>query len=117
MSESSTGALGQTSGRRRLAWAALLFLTLLVLSVVLMLVPAAAGRKLESFRKAEDASPGFVDAETGSEWDFRGRAASGPFAGRQLQKPSRAGRLLVRPARVSPGLCRLSYRPAMKLQR
>jgi hypothetical protein len=44
------------------------------------------GRKLEFFRKAEDALPRLVDAETGSEWDFNGRAASGPFAGRQLQK-------------------------------
>ena len=42
------------------------------------------GRRLELFAK-----PGtglLVDAETGSEWDFSGRAVSGPLAGRQLTK-------------------------------
>jgi hypothetical protein len=44
------------------------------------------GRRLEFFVKA-DASPlVMVDAETGSEWDFAGRAATGPLAGRQLTK-------------------------------
>ena len=44
------------------------------------------GRRLEFFVKA-DASPLLlVDAETGSEWDFTGRATSGPLAGRQLKK-------------------------------
>jgi hypothetical protein len=46
------------------------------------------GRKLEFFKKAEDPALKFVDAETGSEWDFTGRATSGALAGRQLQKVS-----------------------------
>jgi hypothetical protein len=44
------------------------------------------GRKLEFFKKAEEAALQLVDAETGSEWDFSGRATAGPLAGRQLQK-------------------------------
>jgi hypothetical protein len=44
------------------------------------------GRRLEFFVKA-DASPlVIVDAETGSEWDFSGRATTGPLAGKQLTK-------------------------------
>jgi hypothetical protein len=27
-----------------------------------------------------------IDAETGSEWDFTGKAVSGPLTGKQLQK-------------------------------
>ena len=44
------------------------------------------GRKLELF--AEAGAPGLrlLDAETGSEWDFEGRALSGPLAGGQLAK-------------------------------
>ena len=44
------------------------------------------GRKLEFFKKAGDSQLQLVDAETGSEWDFTGRATAGPLAGRQLQK-------------------------------
>jgi hypothetical protein len=44
------------------------------------------GRKLEFFKKAGDAQLQLVDAETGSDWDFTGRATAGPLAGRQLQK-------------------------------
>ena len=44
------------------------------------------GRRLEFFKKAEDAALQLVDAETGSEWDFSGKATTGPLAGRQLQK-------------------------------
>jgi Protein of unknown function (DUF3179) len=44
------------------------------------------GRKLEFFRKAGEATPQLVDAETGSEWGFDGKATSGPLVGRQLQK-------------------------------
>ena len=46
------------------------------------------GRKLEFFKKADDSAWQFVDAETGSEWDFAGRATSGPLAGKQLRKVS-----------------------------
>ncbi len=46
------------------------------------------GRKLEFFKQAGEAAPQLVDAETGSEWDFTGRATSGPLSGRQLQKVS-----------------------------
>src|SRR5437868_3230369 len=46
------------------------------------------GRKLEFFKKAEDSALQLVDAETGSEWDFTGRATTGPLSGRQLQKVS-----------------------------
>lgn len=45
-------------------------------------------RKLELFAKP-DASPlRLVDAETGSLWDFTGKAVAGPLAGRQLAKIS-----------------------------
>lgn len=44
------------------------------------------GRKLEFFVKP-DASPlVLVDAETGSEWDFTGKAIGGPLAGQQLKQ-------------------------------
>jgi hypothetical protein len=44
------------------------------------------GRTLEFFLK-QNASPlRLVDAETGSEWDFAGKAIGGPLSGRQLQK-------------------------------
>ncbi len=44
------------------------------------------GRALEFFART-DASPlRLVDAETGSEWDFTGRAINGPLAGRSLSK-------------------------------
>ena len=44
------------------------------------------GRKLEFLLKPDAASFTIVDAETGSEWDFTGRALSGPLNGRQLSK-------------------------------
>jgi hypothetical protein len=43
-------------------------------------------RVLEFFVKAEALSLQMVDAETGSVWDFSGKAVSGPLAGKQLAK-------------------------------
>ena len=43
-------------------------------------------RKLEFFQKPNTSPLVLVDAETGSEWDFTGRAVAGPQAGRQLRK-------------------------------
>ena len=47
---------------------------------------AVDGRKLEFFQKPNTTPLVLVDAETGSEWDFTGRAVVGPHAGRQLRK-------------------------------
>ncbi len=48
------------------------------------------GRKLEFFRKTDgekgNGSLQLVDAETGSTWNFEGKATSGPLAGRELKK-------------------------------
>jgi hypothetical protein len=52
------------------------------------------GRKLELFRKTDNqgasnsgaAALQFVDAETGSTWNFEGKAIAGPLAGRELKK-------------------------------
>jgi uncharacterized protein DUF3179 len=44
------------------------------------------GRRLELLAKAGARPLRLLDAETGSEWDFSGRALSGPLAGRQLKK-------------------------------
>jgi hypothetical protein len=44
------------------------------------------GRTLEFFVKPNTASLILVDAETGSEWDFTGRAISGSLNGQQLTK-------------------------------
>ena len=46
------------------------------------------GRTLEFFQKKDDKNPQFqlIDAETGSAWNFEGKATSGPLAGRQLKK-------------------------------
>jgi hypothetical protein len=46
------------------------------------------GRNLEFFQKKDDKSPQFqlIDAETGSTWNFEGKATSGPLAERQLKK-------------------------------
>jgi hypothetical protein len=44
------------------------------------------GHKLEFFVKPNAAALTLVDAETGSEWDFTGKAIAGPLMGRQLQK-------------------------------
>jgi len=43
------------------------------------------GRKFEFFVKPQSAPLLLVDAETGSEWDFTGKATSGSLAGHQLQ--------------------------------
>jgi hypothetical protein len=43
------------------------------------------GRKLEFFAKQQTAPWRLVDAETGSEWDFSGKAVSGALNGRQLK--------------------------------
>jgi hypothetical protein len=47
---------------------------------------AVDGQNHEFFVKHETSPLRLVDAETGSEWDFTGRAVAGPLAGRQLQK-------------------------------
>jgi len=44
------------------------------------------GRRLEFLAKAGAQPLRLLDAETGSEWDFSGRALRGPLAGRQLTK-------------------------------
>ena len=44
------------------------------------------GRKLEFFLKAGSSQWVLADAETGSEWDFTGKAISGPLSGRQLKQ-------------------------------
>lgn len=50
------------------------------------------GRKLEFFRKTDTDSVSapqtlqLVDAETGSTWNFEGKAVNGPLTGRQLKK-------------------------------
>jgi Protein of unknown function (DUF3179) len=47
---------------------------------------AIDGRKLEFFSKQGSATFLLVDAETGSEWDFTGKAISGALSGKQLKK-------------------------------
>jgi hypothetical protein len=44
------------------------------------------GVKLEILARADVRPRKLVDAETGTEWDFAGRAVAGPLAGRQLTK-------------------------------
>jgi hypothetical protein len=44
------------------------------------------GRKLEFFVKQEASPLHLIDAETGSEWDFTGKAVAGPLTGKQLTK-------------------------------
>ena len=44
------------------------------------------GRELNLFGKPGVSPLTLVDAETGSEWDFTGRAVSGPLAGKKLDK-------------------------------
>ena len=45
------------------------------------------GRRLEFFQKTTgQADLQLVDAETGSTWNFEGKAIAGPLAGRQLKK-------------------------------
>jgi hypothetical protein len=45
------------------------------------------GRRLEFFRKTE-AGLQLIDSETGSTWDFEGKAVAGPLAGKQLKRVS-----------------------------
>ena len=47
---------------------------------------AIDGRKLEFFLKPQASPLMLTDAETGSEWDFSGKAMAGPLAGHQLKK-------------------------------
>jgi hypothetical protein len=44
------------------------------------------GQTLELFRKPDVEPLTLLDAQTGSEWDFTGRAVSGPLTGRQLKR-------------------------------
>ena len=44
------------------------------------------GRKLEFFAKPNVSSLRLVDAETGSEWDFSGKAVTGTSTGKQLNR-------------------------------
>jgi hypothetical protein len=44
------------------------------------------GRKLEIFSKLGYSDLAMFDAETGSEWDFNGRAINGQLNGRQLKR-------------------------------
>src|SRR5215217_8354316 len=44
------------------------------------------GRRLEFFQKTDGGSFQLIDAETGSTWNFEGKAVAGPLAGRQLKK-------------------------------
>ncbi|MGZ8844654.1 MAG: DUF3179 domain-containing (seleno)protein [Pyrinomonadaceae bacterium] len=44
------------------------------------------GRKLELLQKPNQSPLRLVDAETASEWDFSGKAVTGPLAGKQLKK-------------------------------
>ena len=44
------------------------------------------GRKVEFFLKPGHSQWMLVDAGTGSDWDFTGKAISGPLSGRQLKK-------------------------------
>jgi uncharacterized protein DUF3179 len=46
------------------------------------------GRRLEFFQKANQNGFELVDAETGSTWNFEGKAVAGPLAGRELKKVS-----------------------------
>ena len=46
------------------------------------------GRRLEFFQEPENRNEGvqLIDAESGSRWNFEGKAIAGPLAGRQLKK-------------------------------
>jgi len=44
------------------------------------------GRKPEFFVKPNTTPVVLIDAETGSDWDFTGKAVAGPLAGKQLSK-------------------------------
>ena len=44
------------------------------------------GRRLEFFQKTENNELQLIDAETGSTWNFEGKATTGPLSGRELKK-------------------------------
>jgi hypothetical protein len=44
------------------------------------------GRRLEFFQKTDGGGFQLIDAETGSTWNFEGKATAGPLVGRQLKK-------------------------------
>jgi hypothetical protein len=44
------------------------------------------GRKLEFFKKTDGTEWQLIDAETGSVWNFEGKATAGPLKGNQLKK-------------------------------
>ena len=44
------------------------------------------GRRLEFFQKTENNTLQLIDAETGSTWNFEGKATTGPLSGRELKK-------------------------------
>ena len=44
------------------------------------------GQELEFFAKSDSQALRLVDAQTGSEWDFTGKALTGPHAGRKLMQ-------------------------------
>ena len=44
------------------------------------------GRRLEFFQKTENNEVQLIDAETGSTWNFEGKAIAGPLSGSQLKK-------------------------------
>jgi len=44
------------------------------------------GKTIEFTKKQDSKAMILVDKETGSEWDFSGRATTGPMAGKQLKK-------------------------------
>jgi hypothetical protein len=46
------------------------------------------GRRLEFFQSVEKTPAQLVDSESGSTWNFEGKAVAGPLAGRQLQQVS-----------------------------
>jgi len=46
------------------------------------------GRKLEFFAKKDSAQTVLIDAETGTEWDFTGKAVNGSLSGKQLKQVS-----------------------------
>jgi len=46
------------------------------------------GRRFEFFQSVEKTPAGLVDSETGSTWNFEGKAVAGPLAGRQLKQVS-----------------------------
>ena len=44
------------------------------------------GQELEFFARQDSKALRLVDAQTGSDWDFTGKAVSGPYAGRALKQ-------------------------------